>query len=417
MRPRTRTLWPFTLRGTGAIVLAIACLVFAGELGVPALLYFGIFLLVAVAASLVSLYTVRIGPTVTRSMSHEVAAVGSTATVEVRVDVRAAFPSSPGSWRDVLPTAFSGRAEGVFPALGSGFVGSDGVVELAYAVTGIHRGVHALGPLTITTRDPFGFTRRTRIVGGRTPVTVVPAVVDLSPLVSSAGEAGSTLQTSTSHIGQGTDNLIPRPYEPGDSMRRIHWRATAHRDSLMVRQEEQESTPEATVVLDLGGLRWETEAGVKPGVDPGFETAITAAVSTAARLLREGYAVEVIGSDGAEITEPLDSESDLDELLVRCATLTTARDDHLEDLPRLVAAVTTGPLVLITGRFDPADAEMLAPVPHHSALPVLFAVAPVGDALERAERTGWRTATLAPDGDLAAAWEQTAERGVSRVFG
>ena len=56
-------------------------------------------------------------------------------------------------------------------------------------------------------------------------------------------------------------------------MRRIHWRATAHRDELMVRQEEQESTPEATVVLDRGVLRWSPEALRAPGADAGFEAA------------------------------------------------------------------------------------------------------------------------------------------------
>ena len=72
--------------------------------------------------------------------------------------------------------------------------------------------------------------------------------------------------------------------------------------------------------------------------------------------------------------------------------------------------------MLIVGRFDPADAETLAPVAHHSTLPLLLAVAPVGDALERAADVGWHAAAVDPEGDLAAAWSSAVERGVSHAL-
>lgn len=76
----------------------------------------------------------------------------------------------------------------------------------------------------------------------------------------------------------------------------------------------------------------------------------------------------------------------------------------------------TGPVVLIVGRFDPADADSIAPVAHHSTLAMLLAVAPVGDSLERASDLGWHAAVIDPDRDLAAAWSAAAERGVSHVL-
>ena len=48
---------------------------------------------------------------------------------------------------------------------------------------------------------------------------------------------------------------------------------------------------------------------------------------------------------------------------------------------------------------------------------MLLAVAPVGDALERAADLGWRVrAAIDPDGDLAVAWSSAVGRGVSHVF-
>lgn len=412
-----RRLWPLTLRGTGAVVLGIVFLILAGELGLPVLTYFALLLFVAVGISVASLHAMKGSQDVARSLSTDVAAVGRTSTVSVVVGVRSALPAPPGTWTDALPSAVSGSAKGSFPSLSSGLRGGERTVELTYPITGIRRGVHSLGPLTLTSTDPFGFARRRHVIGGRTSVTIVPAVADLPPLSYAAGEAGGTLHTSTNQLGQGADNLIARPYAPGDSMRRIHWRATAHRDQLMVRQEEQESTPEATVVLDRGALRWASEAMSSPGADPGFEVAVSACVSAAARLAKEGYSVELIDSDGSPLADVVDGDGELDTLLASFATLTARRDDHLMRLPALFAGVTTGPVILIVGRFDPPDAATIAPVAHHSTLPVLLAVAPIGDALERAERAGWRTAHLDPDGDVAGAWSRAVERGVSRVFG
>ena len=413
-----RRLWPLTARGTGAVALAVACFVIANEVGIVELMYFGILLVAVLAASVASLYLTRRSDTVIRSLSPDVATVGRESLVTVRVGVRTALPTAPGTWRDTLPKGLSARAQGVFPALGSGLRGAERVVQLSYTVEGVRRGIHPIGPLQVTSTDPFGLARRTTVFGERTPVTVAPAVIDLPALNNFAGEAGGTLHTTNNQLGQGADNLIARPYVPGDSMRRIHWRATAHRDELMVRQEEQESTPEATVVMDRGVLRFSPEAMQAPGADPGFEAAVSACVSVVSRLVHDGYAVEVIDSDGTVLAERIDGGdmTEVEGLVNQFASLTARRDDHLGKLVRVFAGVMTGPIVLIVGRFDPADAETVAPVAHHSTLALLLAVAPVGDSLERAADLGWHTAAVDPEGDLAAAWSSAAERGVSHVL-
>jgi uncharacterized protein (DUF58 family) len=411
-------IWPLTLRGTGALALAIVCFIFAGQLGVNELVYFGLLLLGVIAASLASLYVTRRADAISRSISTEVAAVGRTSNVAVRVGVRSALPTPPGRWSDTLPTTLSGEPSGVFPALSSALRGDERTVKLSYAVTGVHRGVEPIGPLRITSTDPFGLARRRHVLGTRTPVTVVPTLIDLPAISNFAGASGGILHTTTEQLGQGADNLIARPYVPGDSMRRIHWRATAHRDELMVRQEEQESTPEATVILDRGVLRYAPEAMRAPGADPGFETAVSMCVSAAARLAREGYTVEVIDSDGLPLIDPLDGGDvgEVDAMLTAFAKVTARRDDYLARLASLFTGVATGPVILIVGRLDPADAGYIAPIAHHSALPALFAVAPVGDALDRAAEAGWRCASIDPDADLAAAWGAVSDRGVTGVL-
>lgn len=408
-----RRVWPFTVRGTGALVLALACFIAAGELGVAELIYFGVFLLAVLATSFVSLHLLRRSEQVDRSLMPEVASVGDDTRVELRVRVRSALATPPGIWDDALPKGLRGTAHGDFPAMRSGLRGGDQFVDISYSVTGVRRGIHALGPLSVRITDPFGLARRQSLLGATTRVAVAPAVIELPALPEFAGAAGGALQTVNTQLGQGADNLIARPYASGDSMRRIHWRATAHRDELMVRQEEQESTPEATVILDRGALRWSPEAMQTPGSDPGFEIAVSACVSTVARLVRDGYAVEVIDTDGSVLCESIDGGemAEVEEMVHRFATLTARRDDFLGRLPQLFAGVTTGPVVLIVGRFDPPDADAIAAVAHHSTLPVLLTVSAVGDALERAESVGWRAADIGDDADLATAWVRTVTHG------
>ncbi|KAA9107594.1 DUF58 domain-containing protein [Microbacterium rhizomatis] len=412
-----RRVWPLTVRGTGALVLAIACFVLANELGLVELLYFGILLLATLAASIVSLYVTRRTESVGRSLSPDVATVGRPSTVTVRVGVRTAVPTAAGLWRDAVPAGLTGVAHGVFPALGSGLRGDERAVELRYTITGARRGVHPLGPLSVTSTDPFGLARRSNVLGVRTQVTVTPAIVDLPVLANFSGESGGTLHTTTNQIGQGSDNLIARPYAPGDSMRRIHWRATAHRDALMVRQEEQESTPEATVVLDRAAERWSAEALRTTGLDAGFEAAVSSCISVVSRLVTDGYVVELIDSDGTALADPIDGGDlgGVEAVATHLATITARRGDTLAKLPLLFAGAMTGPVVVVTGRFDPADAEALAPLVHHSALPIVLAAAPTGDALDRATDLGWRAAPIGADADLVAAWSGAADQGVSNV--
>jgi uncharacterized protein (DUF58 family) len=227
-----RAFWPLTARGTGAVALAVVCFLVAHEVGLDALVYFAVLLLGAVVAGVVSLHLSRRTEAVTRALDPDAAAVGRRSAVRVRVGVRSALPTTPGTWDDALPSGLAGRAGGIFPALGSGRARAGSLVELRYEVEGVARGVHALGPLSVTVSDPFGLARRRFRLGAATPVTVAPAIVDLLPVPATPGEAGGMLQTATAQPGQGSDNLVARPYAPGDSMRRIHWRATAHRDEL-----------------------------------------------------------------------------------------------------------------------------------------------------------------------------------------
>jgi uncharacterized protein (DUF58 family) len=401
--------WPLTLRGTGAVVLALACFLIADQLGLVELVWFGVLLLALVAGSLIAVLATRSRADVGRTILPAAPVTGTEIDVDVHVALRGASPALGGRWRDDLPLGVTGSAAGTFPAVASGLSRGARTAELTYTAVVQRRGIHWLGPLSLTSTDPFGIARRTTSLGELTRLVVAPAIVDLPTLPGMIGHAGGATPSPANRLGQGSDDVVARPYAPGDSMRRIHWRASAHRDQLMVRQEEQETSPEATIVLDRGASRWTPKALEHPGADAAFERAVTLCASALVRLVQDGYAVDLIEPDGTVLCGRVETSDPaaLDEAMHVLATLTARVEDRLHALVELFAGTTTGPLILITGRFEAADAAALAAVGHHSSYPVLLSTAPAPGALAAAH--GWATGELGAD--AAGAWRGAGRTG------
>ena len=79
--------WPLTFRGTGAALLAAACLVLAQRFALAELVYLAVLLVLLVAGSIATLYLVRRTERVTRSFDPAVVSVGD----EVEVFVQSKF--------------------------------------------------------------------------------------------------------------------------------------------------------------------------------------------------------------------------------------------------------------------------------------------------------------------------------------
>lgn len=404
-----------TARGFGAILVAVACLAAGYQFNIVGLRFFAIFFFVIVIASVFSLFLARRPDDLRRTLTPDVSTAGRVTAVRLRLSQRRSTPGATVAWDDALSPGLDAFAGGELP---DARVASDGsqVVDIEYLLRTNVRGVRRLGPLGLTVTDAFGFAQRTLRVGPPVDVVVAPAIVDLPPLAESAGEAGGSLHTAAHQLGQGADNLVPRGYVPGDSMRRIHWRASAHRDELMVRQEEQETTPDAIVVVDLGVRRWSPLATGVTGDDPAFELAISAAVSAVARLVHEGYDVTILDGAGRALAETIDSGDGgaVESLAIALAT-TLATRDALSELAGLFAGSMTGPVVLVTGSLTPADVAAIAPIASHSTFPVLLAVGPRSASLDAAEAGGWRVGVAEHDADLALAWARATDRGTGHV--
>ncbi len=152
-----------------------------------------------------------------------------------------------------------------------------------YAGVCQRRGVFRLGPTDLIMADPCGFFQVTHHYTATTTLTVYPRASYLPDLQLPRGRAPGRAATSE----RAPEDTITigglRPYLPGDSLRRIHWRATAHHDHLMVREFEREPTGDLWLVVDMDAA---VQAG--QGAEATQEYAVILAASIAAQYARGG---------------------------------------------------------------------------------------------------------------------------------
>ncbi len=127
------------------------------------------------------------------------------------------------------------------------------------------RGRFRLGPLSLTTGDPFGLFQVTRQVPQTTHIVVYPMTVDLPDFSLPLGPmpGGDALRRRTHYVTANASGV--RDYSPGDSFNRIHWPSTARRDRLIVKEFELD--PLSDIWLFLDGDR-DVQASLAPASPP-----------------------------------------------------------------------------------------------------------------------------------------------------
>lgn len=112
------------------------------------------------------------------------------------------------------------------------------------------RGRFSLGPTDVHLGDPFGLFPHVHHLPARDHVVVLPAVVpvDLVPLRMGRRPGGEALRRRTHQVTPNASGI--RPYLPGDSLNRIHWRSSAKWDELIVKEFEVDPLADVWIVLD-----------------------------------------------------------------------------------------------------------------------------------------------------------------------
>lgn len=154
---------------------------------------------------------------------------------------------------------------------------------LAWETTFPSRGRLRLPALRVTTRFPFGLFAKGAPVALDAEIVVYPALRPVPVDLWRRSQGAVFASPRRAGRGHGLRNL--HEYRAGDDPRLIHWRLSAKRRALIVRELEEETTLDARVVL-VG--RGERNAERR-------EQALSEAAALARALLRAGAAVSLVG--------------------------------------------------------------------------------------------------------------------------
>lgn len=169
--------------------------------------------------------------------------------------------------------------------------------SLRYQLRCNRRGYYQLGPLVLETGDLFGLHRRFRVLTQPHFLLVMPKVVPLSGYAISSKRPIGEVRMTYRLYEDPTRISGVRAYQEGDSLNRIHWRATARTGALHSKVYEPSTVAGATILLDFH--KDSHEARHEPRRS---ELAITAAASIANAVTLMGQQIGLVtnGRDAAD---------------------------------------------------------------------------------------------------------------------
>jgi uncharacterized protein (DUF58 family) len=164
-----------------------------------------------------------------------------------------------------------------------------GETTLRYTLECRQRGYYQIGPLILETGDVFGLHRRFRVETTPHFLLVYPRMVALEGYeLASRRPIGEVVLTHRLYEDP-TRIAGVRPYEAGDPLNRIHWRATARTGLLHSKMYEPTTLAGATILLDF-----HEGAYTHSGEPFRSELAVTAAVSLANAVYEMGQQIGLV---------------------------------------------------------------------------------------------------------------------------
>jgi uncharacterized protein (DUF58 family) len=285
-----------------------------------------------------------------RRQLPESVSAGDTATVELQATAR--HRGAALEIEDSFELAGStrpedrGRGIAVVPQVARGKS-----ARAEYQVRFGRRGRYEFGMVRATSRYPFGLVSRTISLRQPGQLIVLPRLGRLTGRwtdVRRGPEPGARRVLQRQGLTEG-DFYGMRDWRAGDSRRWIHWRTSARRGSLMVRQFEQPRSEDLTLLVDL----W-LPATPTPRDEENVELAVSFAATIVADVCRRGGCQLSVVVTGQALTSLSGGAS---RALARDALLQLALAEAAADSPSnemiergLNGGPTAGRIVLISTR-------------------------------------------------------------------
>lgn len=213
------------------------------------------------------------------------------------------------------------------------------------------RGRYQLGPLRLRTSDPFGLFPMEKDLVPTTNVVIYPITFDIHTFALPIGilPGGDALRRRTHVVTTNASGV--RDYAPGDSFSRIHWRSSARRNRLIVKEFELDPLADIWVIPDMATFEHvaapkQKSQSMQPAEMPAWlglehftlpesteEYTVTIGASLAQYFLRQDRAVGMLAyGQTTEIVQPDRGERQMNRILETLSVLRTQGQVPISDL-------------------------------------------------------------------------------------
>ena len=231
-------------------------------------------------------------------------------------------------------------------------------IKRRYKVRFSRRGYYDLGNASLTVGDVLGLFKIQRNQELSAPICVYPRLLDQEDLPSPISRMTGELVRKRQLLEDPFLVRGIRAYRPGDSVRDIHWPATARMEETQVRIHDYSAQTKLLVILNVqrDEMQW---GDVLPDEDEAVtEYGISLAATICVQALRNGMPVGFVSNmpQGAErkgITSimPDDQPGQEETILAACAGLNTLCGENFLTMMRNMKEYT-GLDILILSRYD-----------------------------------------------------------------
>lgn len=274
-------------------VLLLLSVASAGFFLYSALVVMGLLVLSSALAS-----TSLIGMHITRRLSYTEIRLGEAVDARLTVHNRKGLPASWIFWQDHIDKNLDVEGSAChFKSLWP-----KQTQRLEYRLHSTRRGFFHVGPAVMEAGGPFGLVRRFLLGQTVDFITVLPQSIPIGRGLPQGQQPVHQVPRRRSIFEDPSRFMGMRDYRPGDSLRRIHWRATARSGKIQVKLFEPAVLAGALLAVDMGLESYPLTRQKPQAIDPLLELTVTAAASLGEYILSGDQKVGLIsnGSDAAD---------------------------------------------------------------------------------------------------------------------
>lgn len=159
-------------------------------------------------------------------------------------------------------------------------------VHIRYDLSCRRRGYYDVGPLQLTNGDLFGFADAEHSTAPVDHLIVYPEIIPLARLGFPSKSPFGTIRAHQPIFEDPARTAGMRDYRPGDSLRRIHWKASARQEGLLVKTYQPAISLQTLLLVNLNSAEYSRQTRMS-----GPEWAVAVAASLASHLAGARQAV------------------------------------------------------------------------------------------------------------------------------